>query len=252
MGKSKYITTPEEAVKVFEQYMSQGLPVLDSKGNELVLQENEEFKQCYDANDSVRSVLPVTWFVSNHGNLISTYRGKPEWLLRDKNDKSRDTYHFILNNKIKIISSYALVGLVFGSSRFGIAKDLLEEDSVYCFGHYGSETNVQTHHISDKKNHPDLINEPSNLEFVTCRAHRVAHTIPAEDAVPEKQHEFMDKFAELCKAECPDSIAIAIRDGDSCKLAETQMIKMSKELFDFVQTYMENFKKSLEILLQED
>lgn len=252
MGKSKYITTPKEAIEAFEQFMSQGLPVLDSKGNELILQEDEEFKQCYDANDSVRSVLPVTWFISNHGNLISVYRGRPEWLLRDQNDKARDTYHFALNGKIKIISSYALVGLVFGSPRFGAAKELLEEDTVYCFGNYGSDTNVQTHHVLDKKNHPELINEPSNLEFITVRAHKVAHTIPTEDAAPEKQHEFMEKFTELCNVECPDSIAIAIRDGDSCKLAETQMIKISKELFEFVQTYMENFRKSLEFLLRED
>ena len=85
MGKANNIKSPKKAAEIFERYMNQGLPVYDSKGNELILQDDEEFRQCYDENDPVRKVLPTSWFVSNLGNLISVYRNKPEWLLRDQN-----------------------------------------------------------------------------------------------------------------------------------------------------------------------
>lgn len=253
MKKRKYIHDAETARKVFDDFMSQGLPVYDSKGNELILQEDEEFRQCYDADDSVRKVLPVTWFISNHGNLISVYRGKPEWLLKDQNDKNRDTYHFQTDGRIKIIASYALVGLVFGSEKFGTAEALLEEQNVHCFGNFKEDLNVQSHHIKNKKDFPELINDPENIEFMTVRAHRLCHQIPADDAPMQEKQKFMHKFTEVCSKECLNGVVIAFRDKDgSCRLAQVSNLTFTENGWKSLQTYISNLKKSLEYVMSLD
>lgn len=248
MGKANNIKSPKKAAEIFERYMSQGLPVYDSKGNELILQDDEEFRQCYDENDPVRKVLPTSWFVSNLGNLISVYRrNKPEWLLRDTNDKNRDTYHFQVGGRIKIIASYALVGLVFGSEKFGTAEALLEEQNVHCFGNFKEDLNVQSHHIKNKKDFPELINDPENIEFMTVRAHRLCHQIPADDAPMQEKQKFMQKFTELCAQECPNGMVVAFRDKDgSCKLAQVSKLTFTEKGWKSLQTYISNIKKSLE------
>lgn len=253
MGNEKNIKSPKKAAQIFEEYMSQGLPVYNSLGEELILQDGEEFRQCYDENDPVRNVLPTSWFVSDQGNVISVYRGKPEWLLRDKADKARDTYHFCLNDKIKIISSYALVGLTFGSEKFGTAKKLLDEQTVYCFGNYGDEENVQTHHVRNKKDYPEQINDPENLEFMTVRAHRLCHEIPADDAPMQEKQKFMHKFTEVCSKECPNGVVIAFRDKDgSCRLAQVSNLTFTENGWKSLQTYISNIKKSLEYVKSLD
>lgn len=244
--------TAEEYAEIFEQQMQEGQPIYNSKGEELILQDEEQFRQCYDEKDPARKDLPKSWFVSNHGNVISTYRGRLEWLMKDTHVKHRDSYHFYVNGKIKIICDYALVALVFESPRFGTAEKLLEEESLYAFGNYKDEDNVQTHHIIPKKKNKELINDPTNLEIMTCRAHKIAHSIPAEFATPEEKQKFMQRFGEVMDQECPHSIVIAIRDGDSCKLVQTQTVIFKKELFDFIREYMKNFKKSLEYIMSLD
>ena len=42
MGNEKNIKSPKKAAQIFEEYMSQGLPVYNSHGEELILQDGEE------------------------------------------------------------------------------------------------------------------------------------------------------------------------------------------------------------------
>ena len=42
-----YQRTPEEYKRIFDTAMNEGQPIFSSDRQELILQENEEFRQCF-------------------------------------------------------------------------------------------------------------------------------------------------------------------------------------------------------------
>lgn len=189
---------------IFDSWMSEGQPVFNSKGEELKLEEGEEFRQCYDPDIPIRSVLPQSWFISNKENLISTYTGEAKWLLKELDPARRGTYRFNYNGRIKVLKSYTLMGIVFGAFRFGKADEIMNEKLVYAF-YDGRRSIVNAHHPEGK--------EQNIVEFVDVPTHNMIHSAPGRDADPEKQFDFMVKLLDLMDTEVPGQNVI-LTTGD--------------------------------------
>lgn len=159
----------------FEDFMAQGLPIYSRSGKELLLEDGETFIQAYDPHDPRRQDLPVSWFISDRGNVISAHRATPTWLPGDTSTGARDSQHFLLNDHIKVIKVYDLLALVFGDrvDTFGQAGQLLDKNGVYAFK--SQQDTVHIHHKKPVKDHPDLVNNLDNLQALTTDVHRLLH-----------------------------------------------------------------------------
>lgn len=232
-----YQRTSEEYKRIFDTAMNEGQPIFSSDRQELILQENEEFCQCFKAGDPVRKNFPKSWFVSNYCNLISTFKGHVEWLKMDTNDPKRPTYHFYLNDRIKIIAAYNLAGLCHNAPIYGKAKEYLENEGLYAFGNRGKLNGMQGHHFKDRQNYPKLICDVSNIEFVSIPAHEVADSIPPMDADEETKLAWVKKFGKIAADEAPNSFSVAMDVNGEKGLFETKELLVT-----------ENFLKELQQL----
>lgn len=157
------------------------------------------------------------WFVSSEGDVISVYKDKPLWLLKDC-DNGRYSYHFnigkdTINNKN--IELHNLIGLVFGSYRFGKAKELLDQFGIYAFGVLDNKkVAVNGHHIDCNKSN----NRADNIEFLTSYAHNLLESAPDFGSASEEDiNNYMDTVKKLVKRETPDKNTV-IYSGDYGKL----------------------------------
>jgi len=193
--------------ELFYKFMSEGQPVFDKDGNELILKDGEEFRQCYDPNDNIRNTMPKSWFVSNYCNLISVYGKKVRWLKMDLDEQGRGAYHWYINEEhIKRISAYALRDLIFGAYKYGKAEGLLNEKGVYAFGHASVPDNLQCHHPDKRSDSPEKLYEPGNTEIVTYRMHDLIHKAPDHKASPKDEAEYMNKLLKAVSEEAPNQI----------------------------------------------
>lgn len=198
--------------KIFENYLTEGLPIFDSKGHQLQLQDDEEFRQCYDPSDPARRDFPKCWFVSNRGTLLSTHGKKVIWVRPVIHEADRNAYHFWINNKVKTVKAYNLAALVFGADRFGEAADKINKKGIYSFGSAEKPDNIMGHHILDIKSCPDLINDPANVQFVTSKVHNLIH----QSGKNETEHDdvqYMQNLSKVAREEAPNE-AVFVKTGD--------------------------------------
>ena len=164
--------------------------------------------QCY-ADEPGRRDLPEYWFVTNKGNLISVYSGKPKWIKKDVRESGRGKYVFtILKNGIivrKSIEVHNLVALVFGSNIYGKAKDLLKEKGVYSFGiRSKEEIHNNGHHIDgDKEN-----NSPDNIQILTTDVHQLIESMPCSSEPEDVHLAWSLKASNVLSDEEPDKITV--------------------------------------------
>lgn len=228
--------------KIFDREMNSGKKIItqDTK-EELIIDDNEKWKQCYSPKDKARSQLPIYWFVSDQGNLISVYKNKAYWLKKDE-DNGRYSYHFNIytdeeTSVKKNIEAHNLVRIVFGGLSYGIAEDMLQEQGIFAFGIKNSEeVKLNGHHIADKSD-----NSPGNVELVSTNAHKIIDKVPKKNK-PEAIAKFLSEFGDMAAVEVPDKFSILltgqkidkdtleiIEDDGSRALYETDKIMLSKE-----------------------
>ncbi len=207
MGRNKKLSAEEYAER-FETYMAAGEPLYDRRETDkLVLQEGEEFRQCYDPHDPARRDFPKCWFISDKGNLISCDGKIPRWLKWDADKEGYFSYHFMLpNGHNKIIKSHNLVGLVFGSERVGSAKKKLNDKGIFAFGN--TEEDINGHHKRAIKEHPELQNDFGNIQFLPKPLHTLIENGPAENAGITEEEAYMRKLSATTEKEFPDSIVV--------------------------------------------
>lgn len=198
--------------RVFEDEMREGREIYNSKGELLEIDEDEEFKQCYDPSDPRRAILPYSWFLSNKsGNVISVKPNKDLiWLLRINNASNYEEYKFThpKTKKIKNIKIHNLVGLVWGAKEFGLATDYLNESDLYAIGDKSNLENVNGHHKKSIKDYPKKQFDPDNIEFMTVRAHKILHNFPDDSASLEKKKDFVIELNQLADIEAPGKVIV--------------------------------------------
>jgi hypothetical protein len=211
----------------FANIMQSGVSIKTADGNEVLTPvEDEEWRQCYDANNVARSQLPPYWFVSNKGRLISLYNDKP-YLLPPDMPYGRAAYHFYVHTAdgrytTKIIRAHNLCGLVFGDLKYGQADKIIEDEGLSAFNH-NADIQVNGHHINGNKTD----NDPDNIQFLTAEMHKVISNIPQQSNVKninKKELDFIQKLSDQAAVEEPNQITILLTgmtyDKESGELIE--------------------------------
>lgn len=164
------------------------IPVVGTKYDtyvEEIIENIDDFRQCYKKGDKVREQLPKYWFVSKEGFLIKVKKDEtPRWvapnLLTDRPEFKVSRYN-------KAITTYALVSLVWGSYRTPNAQTILDKNGIRCLGRLKKEGNlhvprVQPHHIKEyipgkSLENYVLNNDPTNLQLVTVKEHDILNKL---------------------------------------------------------------------------
>lgn len=213
-------------------------------------QKDELWLQCYNPEDAIRKQLPVYWFISNHGNLISMYGEKPYLLLRDCTDNTgSESYHFKYKQPdgtyaTKNIEVHNLVNIVFDGYRYGKAKKLLDEKSIFAFGiNTKSKDNVNGHHIFGKSQ-----SGPNDTELITTRVHSLLNRIPSLPTDANKTIDYMQDLTNVIPKEEPvlpsilftsqkkDSVSNELIDANDCRgIYATSNIKFSANALNQLQ-----------------
>lgn len=210
--------------KIFDKEMNSGKRIftLDNK-EELIIEDNERWKQCYKPGVKAREQLPQYWFVSSSGNLISVYKGKACWLKKDECN-GRYSYHFNIDidgetTICKNIEVHNLVGIVFGSPTYGIAKDMLDKQGLFAFGIKNSdEVKINGHHTLGKED-----NSPESIEFVSTDIHKVIDKVPKKSDT-ESEVNFLKEFGSMVSKEVPDKASVLLtgqKDGKEYSFIDT-------------------------------
>lgn len=233
--------------KIFDQEMREGRDIINKRGELLILEEGDEFRQCYAPEDidPIRSELPWSWFVSRKGDLISvTMEGKLEWLLKIDDGNGYYKYKYIhpKTNKIKNIMVHTLVGLVFGSKRFGKTDKIFAEKGVYSFGRRDNPLNINGHHIKSNKSFEEDCFNPDNIEFMTVQTHDLLHSAPGENASPEERIEYMSKLSDIAEKEAPGKIVV-FSVGDEKRVEDVDHIYLSQEAMNQIVGILNGYKK---------
>lgn len=216
-----YLAKAEKHMNKLEEWLKSGQKIYSRDGDELILKDGECFIQCF-APVPVRNELPVYWFLSNYGNLVSTSRKKVMWLPQKEGKDKRDSFkwsHPFIKRKTdpkqragKTIKVYALMALLFNPTAvFGRVIDDFEMFGSYCFGAgYGFWVNA--HHKRRCNDYPDLINSPDNIQFLRGYVHDVLRegrvALPKIYADPqnpdkEKENALIAKLTMILDIEMP-------------------------------------------------
>ena len=150
-----------------------------------VIENVEEYRQCYKLGDKVREQLPRYWFVSKEGFLVNVKNAdKPKWVSPNL-DSGRP--QFKISKYKKPIATYMLVALVWDSYRTKNAQTVLDERGVRGIGRFELKkkqhiARVQAHHIRNyikEKSIENYIsnNDPENIQLVTVREHDVLNRL---------------------------------------------------------------------------
>ncbi len=131
----------EECRQILDDWLYDSKSIYNDKGKELTLSDDEYFVPCFDPEIPVRRELPVEWFVSNFGNLVSIQKdGTVMWLPpkdKGKGDKDRkdQKWQHRVTGRLKSIPHYVLLALVFNKKAVvGYAKKMLEDFGSYALG----------------------------------------------------------------------------------------------------------------------
>ena len=214
----------KEYAEFFEVEMKKNLPIYNSHGELLEIQEGEKFKQVYDPGSKILNVFPKYWFLSNMtGNLISAYGGKLRWIIKVNENKSPYPYYFFngADSKKKSIAVHHLVALVWSSDIFGKAKDYLEKKSLDAFGRTHEDGKINVHHKYSVSRYPEKRFDQNNLEIVTGKSHSVVNEMPKIDTTPEKRIRFVNELNGVAYDEAPDKVVV-LTDGEKKELFEVE------------------------------
>lgn len=191
----------------FETAMKEERPIYNKDGQQLMLEADEYFKQCYSPDKSGRNELPQYWFLSNKEHLISVEKKEPRWLSDDAESRNgRGRYQFVKEDGLReSVEAATLQALVFDSYIFGEdAKRLLKEKGLKAFGRVDNPVALNTHHIEGKGNEA-----AEQLEIVKSLVHIPLHKNPKTE---HEKIEHMLELAEVATKEAPEKI-VYVSDG---------------------------------------
>lgn len=197
---------------VLDDWLYAGVPILSTSKDELQLEDGEYFAQVFRPDIPFLRELPVEWFVSNYGNMVSVQDGMSTcyltepmvtWLppkYKGESDCSRSYQKFQhrITKKQKSIPYYILLALVFNPDAvLGTARQMLDKYGTYATGGL-SIYDVQGHHILPWTAYPDYRHDPGNIQIITKRLHDIMHnirngSITEQELVRLTQAEFLDK-----------------------------------------------------------
>lgn len=183
----------------------------------------ETYRQCYSRTKAERKRLPVYWFVSRpSGNIFTTSGKKIKQLSKGKTDRGYEYVNYSIGKRSRYIGVHDLCAIVFESTAFGKAKELLKKKSIDAFGRSNLPDNLQGHHEMPISACRDTPNDPGNIGVVTIRAHNIAGMIPAESASDIEHREFMEKLSKLADIEAPGKVVIAANIDGAKSLRDTK------------------------------
>lgn len=191
----------------FETAMKEECPIYNKDGQQLMLEADEYFKQCYSSDKSGRNELPQYWFLSNKEHLISVDKKKPRWLSDDADSRNgRGRYQFVKEDGTReSVGAAALQALVFDSYVFGEdTKKILQEDGLGSFGRSDNPNALNIHHPEGKEK-----NGAEDLEIVKVSVHKLLHKKPKTE---QEKMEYMLKLSEIATKEAPGKI-VYVSDG---------------------------------------
>ena len=200
--------TATDYQKLFDETMElfriQGITKLytDDKEQSIDLTKSKEWKQAYQEGDAYRSSLPMYWFVSDQGDVISFGRTSNRAQVLKK-DYWEGYVRYHIDNKI--VRVHNLVGIIYGSEQYGKAKEYLKEEGIYAFGNKGYKEKVNGHHIREQED-----NTADNVEMVSTRVHTLLESEPGRrEFYNDKDNiEFMQNLGHLCSEEEPYNISV--------------------------------------------
>lgn len=245
--------------EIFDREMNSGRKIYtQDKTEELIIEDNEKWKQCYKPEDKIREQLPPFWFISDRGNLISVAKGKAYWLKKeDFNNSGRYSYHcnICIDSETSVnknIELHNLVRIVFGGLSYGKADELLQQQGIFAFGVKNSQQiKLNGHHIGDKAD-----NSPDNIELITTEAHKIIDKTPKKTD-PETIHKFLAELGKMAEQEEPDKFTLLLTgqkiDKDTLEIIEdngyrvllgTNKIILSRNAVDQMITLQKNIKNA--------
>ena len=144
--------------KQFESMVKKGVLAKGCKYNEYVEEpvNLDDYKQCYKPGFTPREELPKYWFVSKEGFLINA-RGNNLRFVSPNLGQDRPQFTINSQPKNKHISTYGLVGLVWGSYIEPDAYNFMQMNGINCIGSNPKadkdgkiKGRVQPHHTDTK------------------------------------------------------------------------------------------------------
>ena len=221
-----YIGEAEENRRILNEWINQGNNITTWKKENrqvLALAADEQFIPCFSPDESVRNELPVYWFLSNHGNLVTIKRRHVYWIQPyPYDDGPRTCYKWEnpVTDKKSSIMTYEIGRLIFNKDAVvGLAKDYIERFGSYCYGPKGDPFNVETHHESRLEHYPESVNDPFACQAITVRLHDILQRIRkkqddiriTDDPVKKENKEaelaiLLTEFAQISKIEIPGKI----------------------------------------------
>ena len=144
---------------------------------------DEQFVQCFSPYVTGRRELPITWFISQYGNLVSvnfnSFNKTPIRLCyipgKVRNERDKRTFHVYHNpitNQFRNIRTHALSWLVYNRDNYvGNVDKYIDMFGIYAFGSDGDKFNVNVHHIVPLSSNLSLAYTPSNLMGLTTLLH---------------------------------------------------------------------------------
>ncbi len=221
--------------------------------------DDEKWGQCYSEDDTARRQLPIYWFLSTNGNLISVYNSKARLLKKNIIKNSYATYAFTFKSrngdlKTKTITEHTLLRIVFGGQAYGRAEDILNEKRMDAFNNTNASGTLNCHHIDRNSQNNNL----DNLELLTTDTHRMIHKVPKTNALVD-QMKFMEEFQAVAEDEEPNKISVIftgqtldktnheiIGDDGTREIHATDSITLSgKSMKQLTELYMSNVASSL-------
>lgn len=206
--------TPEEYKEKFRRILEDTEVVYSADWEEkLIIDENEEWVQCYNADDEIRKNFPRYWFLSDRGHLLSVgYSQNGIKLVKAvPNDKNSEYRVYIYtyedeNGKIrqKKIKAHHLVKIIFGGLAYGNAEKKLKEDGLQGFGI--QEDSLNCHHINNNRSD----NRAENLELLTKKVHSVMNATPSQKKADKKNFSYMKRLSDVVADEEPNRITMYV------------------------------------------
>lgn len=237
--------------KKFKNFVKKGVPVTgikyDTEVSEII-QDVNEFRQCYNPHFKIRKQLPKYWFISKEGFLIRVNGKEPKWVspnLKAWRPQFKPSSSVTGWPKNKPISTYDLVALTWGSFISDDAYYLLDKEGAVMLGRLDMDekdlhrTKIQGHHWKVPYIHENTIeayvknNDPTNIQIVTNRQHHFLKQLESVDF--KETYRFHAPKYRNVRAEEVD--VYIIDDGKPRmekleNLIITKVVNLTKELSD--------------------
>ncbi len=157
-----------------------------------IIEDPEQYRQCYKKGFKALEQLPKYWYVSREGYLISVqYKDKPQFI--QPNLDSERPQWIVSNTKKglrKNLTTYQLTALVYGSEMLEEARELLEKRGIKVLGKDTRDKKtqrvreaVQVHHKGEGYiKEPGLENyiknnDPDKLLITSNKPHKILSSI---------------------------------------------------------------------------